>query len=68
MELSHWIPILALAAIFLLFTSWRSSRPLQTTEKKKDGKLIYRSLSPADGWSLLQKNSKVTLLARAHPR
>ncbi len=62
MELSHWIPILAVAVIFLLFTSWRSSRPLQTTEKKKDGKLIYRSLSPADGWSLLQGNRKVTLL------
>lgn len=62
MELSHWIPILAVVIVVLLFTGWRSSRPLQTAEKKKDGKVLYRSLSPEDGWSLLQGNRKVTLL------
>ena len=62
MELSHWIPSLAVVIVVLLFTGWRSSRPLQTAEKKKDGKVLYRSLSPEDGWSLLQGNRKVTLL------
>lgn len=62
MELSHWIPILAVVIVVLLFTGWRSSRPLQTAEKKKNGKVLYRSLSPEDGWSLLQGNRKVTLL------
>lgn len=62
MNMNHWIPILLAAALLLLFGSWRSSRPLKTAEQKKDGRVRYRSLSPQDGWALLQGNRKVLVL------
>ena len=62
MDLNQWITFGLLSVTILFILSWQSHRPLKTTEKKRDGKVVYRALSPADGWAMLQNNQKVTLL------
>ncbi len=61
MDMSHWLIILPIAVIIFLFIGWREKQPLKTAEKIKDGKVIYRSLSPADGWAMLNDARNVTL-------
>ena len=62
MHLNHWTLIFLTIAIFFFVFDWWSKRPLKTTEQKKDGKVLYRSLSPEDGWALIDGQRKVVLL------
>ena len=62
MDFSVTMILLAVVVCSFLISSWLSKRPLKTAEKKKDGKLLYRSLSPEDGWTLLQPGKKTLLL------
>lgn len=57
-----WMPLLLAAALIFLLTSLLHRRPLKTTEQKKNGRLLYRSLSPEDGWALLESGRKLTVL------
>ena len=62
MNLNQWIMFGLLSVSILFFLSWQRHRPLKTTEKKQNGAVSYRSLSPQDGWAILQKKQKVTVL------
>lgn len=66
MDFSVTMILLAVVVCSFLISSWLSKRPLKTAEKKKDGKLLYRSLSPEDGWTLLATRQKTLLLVCAH--
>lgn len=66
MDFSVTMILLAVVVCSFLISSWLSKRPLKTTEKKKDGKLLYRSLSPEDGWTLLQARQKNFAAGCAH--
>lgn len=61
MDMSHWLFILPFAIIIFFVIGWMEQRPLKTKEKMKDGKVVYRSLSPEDGWELLNNSRSVTL-------
>ena len=62
MEPTGILPFAIAAVCVFGIGSWLSKRPLKTTEQKKDGKILYRSFSPEDGWALLNSNKKVLLL------
>lgn len=62
MHLTDWLTLAIVAVCGFGIGTWLNKRPLKTTEKKKDGKIIYRALSPEDGWTLLQNDTKVILL------
>lgn len=61
MDMSHWLVILPFAIIIFFVIGWMEQQPLKTKEKIKDGKVVYRSLSPEDGWALLHASRSVTL-------
>lgn len=62
MELTSILPFVIVVVCGFGIGGWLSKRPLKTTEQKKDGKVLYRSLSPEDGWAMLNSNKKVLLL------
>ena len=62
MELTSILPLVIVVVCGFGIGSWLSKRPLKTTEQKKDGKVLYRSLSPEDGWAMLNSNKKILLL------
>lgn len=61
MDMSHWLVILPFAIILFFVIGWMEQQPLKTKEKVKDGKVVYRSLSPEDGWAMLNSNRNITL-------
>lgn len=61
MDMSHWLYILPVAIVLFFVIGWLEQQPLKTKEKQKDGKVVYRSLSPEDGWAFLHDSRSVTL-------
>ncbi len=61
MDMSYWLIILPIAVVGFLFIGWKEKQPLKTTEKLKNGNVVYRSLSPEDGWAMLKDTRSVTI-------
>ena len=61
MDMSHWLYILPVAIAFFFIIGWKEQQPPKTTEKLKDGKVVYRSLSPEDAWARLNSTRGIVL-------
>ena len=61
MDMSHWLVILPVAVVLFFVIGWMEQQPPKTKETIKNGKVIYRSLSPEDAWAMLNENRGVAL-------
>ena len=59
--LSHytWYRFRHIAFFFII--GWKEQQPPKATEKLKDGKVVYRSLSPEDAWAKLNSTRGIVL-------
>lgn len=62
MENFNWVALPLVILLGLMIGTWFSHRPLKTRERTENGKVIYRSLAPLEGWEKIHGEEKIILL------
>ena len=60
-DMSHWLVILPFAIALFFFIGWKEQQPPKTPEKIKNGKVVFRSLSPEAAWAKLNNTRGIGL-------